>query len=96
MIGIGSKGLNRFDVAAQFVHCPAVHCGCDVTRGLSQLSLTDRFLLFWERLSGFVNFFNSEDHRKHIVLFADAPLTVKAEALLEPQHGFKTGDGFSG
>ncbi len=60
--------------------------------GLSQLSLTGRFLPFWENLSGIVNFFNSEEHRNQIVLFADAPLTGKVEALLEPQHGFKSGD----
>ena len=54
------------------------------------------FARFGERLSSFVNFFNSEEHRQQIVLFADAPLTGQAEALPEPQHGFKTGDGFSG
>jgi hypothetical protein len=64
--------------------------------GVSQLSSAGSFLPFWERLSGFVPFFNSEEHRKQILLFADAPLTVKVDALPEPQHGFKTGDGFSG
>lgn len=33
---------------------------------------------------------------KQIVLLADAPLTGEFEALREPQHGFKTSDGFSG
>lgn len=64
--------------------------------GVSQLLPLGRFLPFWERFSGFVNFFKSEEHRKQIVLFANAPLTGKVEALLQPQHGFKTGDGFSG
>ncbi|ERP94426.1 hypothetical protein Q669_31390 [Labrenzia sp. C1B10] len=35
------------------------------------------------------NFFNSEEHRKQIVLFTDAPLNGKVEALPESQHGFK-------
>lgn len=61
--------------------------------GVSQLLSADGLLPFWERLSSFVNFFNSEDHRKQIVLFADAPLTGKANALLPPQHDFKAGDG---
>lgn len=64
--------------------------------GLSQFSLTVRFLPLWELILGFVNLFKPEEHRKQIVLFADAPLIGKIETLLEPQHGFETGDCFHG
>ncbi|MEQ9422139.1 MAG: hypothetical protein RIF37_14850, partial [Rhodospirillaceae bacterium] len=39
--------------------------------GMSQVSVPDRSLRYWEGFSGFINFFNSEEHGQQIVLLAD-------------------------
>ena len=47
---------------------------------LSQVSSVGELLAIWEQFPGFADFFNPEDRRKQVALFAGALVAGKAEA----------------
>jgi hypothetical protein len=57
---------------------------------LSQVSSVGELLAIWEQFPGFADFFNPEDRRKQVALFAGALVAGKAEAFLQPEMAAST------